>query len=89
MGYFQVRYDSRVVNYDRRGFIRLATENSLLGNMSNFEQDADTCFQLSQKNLLFMVQSSILSAVNIIVVVVVEAIKNLLLQHKRMFMNCL
>ena len=26
MGYFQVRYDSRVVNYDRRGFIRLTTE---------------------------------------------------------------
>ena len=26
MGYFPVRYDSRVVNYDRRGFIRLATE---------------------------------------------------------------
>ena len=25
MGYFQVRYDSRVVNNDRRGFIRLAT----------------------------------------------------------------
>ena len=25
MGYFQVRYDSKVVNYDRRGFIRLAT----------------------------------------------------------------
>ena len=25
MGYFQVRYDSRVINYDRRGFIRLAT----------------------------------------------------------------
>ena len=25
MGYFQVRYDSRVVNYDRSGFIRLAT----------------------------------------------------------------
>ena len=25
MGYFQVRYDARVVNYDRRGFIRLAT----------------------------------------------------------------
>ena len=24
MGYFPVRYDSRVVNYDRRGFIRLA-----------------------------------------------------------------
>ena len=25
MGYFHVRYDSRVVYYDRRGFIRLAT----------------------------------------------------------------
>ena len=25
IGYFQVRYDSRVVIYDRRGFIRLAT----------------------------------------------------------------
>ena len=25
MGYFQVRYDYRVVNYNRRGFIRLAT----------------------------------------------------------------
>ena len=25
MGYFPVRYNSRVVNYDRRGFIRLAT----------------------------------------------------------------
>ena len=26
MGYFQVRYDSRVVMYDLRGFIRLATD---------------------------------------------------------------
>ena len=25
MGYFQVRYDFRVVNYNRTGFIRLAT----------------------------------------------------------------
>ena len=25
MGYFPVRYDSRVVNYNHRGFIRLAT----------------------------------------------------------------
>ena len=25
MGYFHVRYDSRVEYYDRRGFIRLAT----------------------------------------------------------------
>ena len=29
MGYFQVRYDSRVVNYDRRGFIRLATGHTV------------------------------------------------------------
>ena len=28
MEYFLVRYDSTVVNYDRRGFIRLATEDS-------------------------------------------------------------
>ena len=27
MGYFQVRYDSRVIIYDHRGFIRLATED--------------------------------------------------------------
>ena len=27
MGYFPVRYDSRVVIYDRRGFIRLATDH--------------------------------------------------------------
>ena len=30
MGNFLVRYDSRVVNYDRRGFIRLATGHILL-----------------------------------------------------------
>ena len=29
MGYFQVRYDSRVVIHDCRGFIRFATENNL------------------------------------------------------------
>ena len=28
MGYFQVRYDSRVVNYKHRGFIRLATDRN-------------------------------------------------------------
>ena len=31
MGYFPVRYDSRVVNYDHRGFIRLATGPLLSG----------------------------------------------------------
>ena len=31
MGYFQVRYDSRVINYDHRGFIGLATGNCKQG----------------------------------------------------------
>ena len=37
MGYFQVRYNSRVVIYDRRGFIRLATDqvNSFLSGGGN------------------------------------------------------
>ena len=29
MGHFQVRYDSRVVNYDCKGFIRLATDDGI------------------------------------------------------------
>ena len=31
MGYFQVRYNSRVMNYDPKGFIRLATEWKIKG----------------------------------------------------------
>ena len=34
MGYFPVRYDSRVVNYDCRGFIRLATGLVVMGRDS-------------------------------------------------------
>ena len=34
MGYFPVRYDSRVVNYDRRGFIILATALLLIDDRS-------------------------------------------------------
>ena len=34
MWYFQVRYDSRVVNYDHRGFIRLATGLVVMGRDS-------------------------------------------------------
>ena len=30
MGCFQVRYDSRVVNYERKLFIRLATGDALI-----------------------------------------------------------
>ena len=33
MGYFQVRYDSRVVNYDRIGFIGLATGEKYLNQL--------------------------------------------------------
>ena len=43
MGYFQVRYDSRVINYDRRGFIRLTTgvQNSkLFGFRTSFTKHA-------------------------------------------------
>ena len=35
MGYFQVRYDSRVVIYDRRGFIRLATGVNVINKIKN------------------------------------------------------
>ena len=37
MGYFPVRYDSRVVNYDHRGFIRLATGLVVMGGDSRSE----------------------------------------------------
>ena len=30
MGYFPVKYDSRVVNYERRGFIRLVTDQAVV-----------------------------------------------------------
>ena len=34
MGYFQVRYDSRVINYDHKLFIRLATGHDVINNFS-------------------------------------------------------
>ena len=37
MGYFQVRYDSRVVIYDCRAFIRLATGLVAMGGDSRSE----------------------------------------------------
>ena len=36
MVYFQVRYDSRVVIYDRTGFIRFATGDQLYSDTSPF-----------------------------------------------------
>ena len=32
MGFFQVRYDSRVINYDRGGFIRLVTDQKIFNH---------------------------------------------------------
>ena len=42
MGYFPVRYDSRVVNYDRKKFIRLAT--GLLFNKIGLERRLNILF---------------------------------------------
>ena len=36
MGYFQVRYDSRVINYDHRGFLRLTTGDNMTREGSNY-----------------------------------------------------
>ena len=33
MEYFQVRYDSRVINYERKMFIRLTTDYSLAATL--------------------------------------------------------
>ena len=41
MGYFPVRYDSRVVNYDCRGFIRLATDGKIkVFNFDHLQQSS-------------------------------------------------
>ena len=42
MGYFQVRYNSRIVNYDRRGFIRLATDWAIYCTLGNFSKPVAT-----------------------------------------------
>ena len=44
MGYFQVRYNSRIVNYDRRGFIRLATDWAIYCTLGNFSKPVATIF---------------------------------------------
>ena len=49
MGYFQVRYDSRVVIYDRRGFIRLAT--GLFSFFSQHNDKYNTKFDFKWKSL--------------------------------------
>ena len=39
MGYFQVGYDFSVVNYDRRGFIILATGDQLCSRTSDYASE--------------------------------------------------
>ena len=48
MGYFQVRYDSRVINYDRRGFIRLATDVLNVTNIALYLSRPAISFQTSE-----------------------------------------
>ena len=59
MGYFQVRYDYRVVNYDRKMFIRLVTvqikefsfqQANLLGSVLPRETHFEDCLDISVKN---------------------------------------
>ena len=45
MGYFQVRYDSRVVNYERKLFIRWAT-GLIVGNTDLYFVSRNTADQL-------------------------------------------
>ena len=49
MGYFPVRYDSRVVIYDRKMFIRLATDvfNILVFSTIKIGQKAKETFKIS------------------------------------------
>ena len=53
MGYFQVRYVSRVVNYDRTVFIRLATDLLLYCAMTwrSLVEGDEGCFSSSDKLL--------------------------------------
>ena len=61
MGYFQVRYDSRVVIYDRRAFIRLATENThRLGKLVSSFTSLNSADSLHTKNIFsLLVKSSL------------------------------
>ena len=59
MGYFQVRYDSRVVNYNRRGFIRLATghtdgECSLLSTFNLLSRKPGADLEEQIRNIILL-----------------------------------
>ena len=60
MGYFQVRYNYSVVNYDRRGFIRLATAFDLIKYILEFllySEVRDSVSQSVLTNLLVFYSS--------------------------------
>ena len=66
MGYFQVWYDSSVVNYNHRGFIRLATGGMRNGIGLHFKPKYGhvTRFYINEtKNIPF--QCSLLSKLNV------------------------
>ena len=58
MGYFPVRYDSRVVNYDRRGFIRLATDWAIFKDFGNKFSCKNILFGHFRKHITFSVITS-------------------------------
>ena len=59
MGYFPVRYDSRVINYDRRGFIRLATVQTGRNLLEIGTQWAVLCKQKEKIPIICNTQSSV------------------------------
>ena len=61
MGYFKVRYDSRVVIYERKMFIRLATGRA---DIKKIVLNTDVCFDLRSQHcqkLFFVFAVSFLS----------------------------
>ena len=51
MGFFQVRYNSRVVNYDRGGFIRLVTDQKIFNHwVVNFGAVVQELIQASKSS---------------------------------------
>ena len=59
MGYFQVRYDSRVVNYDHRGFIRLTI--GLLGCPSSFQRLMESIIKGLENAVVYISKNQIVS----------------------------
>ena len=66
MGYFQVRYDSRVVNYERKMFIRLATDvlayNGELVNLRSDDLKWNSNGYNSQIIVLVSIKNKLLAA---------------------------